>query len=81
LNKIPQDQLLEKSGTAAGLMDQLRSADAPDYQKLRALVGRADVRKSLNPGAKFMVAGVLAPRWDGFNIAGKPLLSCTDEHE
>src|SRR5437762_3221603 len=75
LNKMPEDQLNEKTGMAGPLMDQLRSVDAPDYVKLRALVGRAEVRKTLNPGVKFLLAGLLAPRWDGFSIAGNLYLA------
>ncbi|OGR92679.1 MAG: hypothetical protein A2992_10255 [Elusimicrobia bacterium RIFCSPLOWO2_01_FULL_59_12] len=70
LNQIPEDQLNEKAGPAAPLLDNLREEDGPDFAKLKVLVARADVRKSLNPGSKGALAGLVSPRWDGFTLAG-----------
>src|SRR4029077_18273029 len=75
LNKIPEDQLNEKAALAVPLMEQLRSADGPEYLKVRILLARTDVRKMLNPGVKFLLAGLLAPRWDSFSIAGNLYLA------
>jgi hypothetical protein len=70
LNRLPEDQLSEKSGPAVPVLESLRAEDGPDYAKLKSLLGRADVRKALNPGAKCLLAGLISPRWDAFSLAG-----------
>jgi hypothetical protein len=75
LNQIPEEQLSDKAGPSVPLLGQLRSEDGPEYLVLKGLVGRADVRKALNPSVKFFVAGLLAPRWDTYTIAGNLYLA------
>jgi hypothetical protein len=70
LNQLPQNQLTEKSGPIFSILESLRTEDGPEYMKLRVLLARADIRKTLNPGAKGIFAGLIFQRWDAFNLAG-----------
>ncbi len=70
LNLIPEEQVTEKSGPSHTLLEQIRQEDGPDFVKLKQWVGRADVRKALNPSAKGVLATLVSPRWEGFNLAG-----------
>jgi hypothetical protein len=70
LNRLPQNQLLEKSGPIFSIMEGLRAEDGPEYLKLRALLARTDIRKIMNPGAKGLLAGLLVQRWDAFALTG-----------
>jgi hypothetical protein len=70
LNKIPEDQLNEKTAPAAGYLDDLSDLDGPDYASLKRVMGRADVRGPINPSLKGVLAGLLSNRFDCFKLAG-----------
>jgi hypothetical protein len=70
INQLPQEQLTEKSGPVRTAVDQLRAEDGPSYIALRGLLARAEIRKMLNPGAKGLLADLIAPRWDAFTLTG-----------
>src|SRR5262245_46779116 len=66
LNRLPETQLTDKTGPAAPLLQKIQEKDGPDYLKIRSLLARGDVRKTLTASVKGMVAGLVTPRWDCF---------------
>lgn len=70
LNQIPEDQLSDKMDPCLSILRTLNDIDGPEFLATRTMAARQDVRATLTPGARAVLAGLLGPRWDAFNIAG-----------
>lgn len=75
LNQIPEADLHEKSDPAYSVLKKIYDLDAPDFLTLRTLVGRAGVRKTLNPSARVVCANIISQRWDSFVLSGNLYLA------
>lgn len=70
LNQIAPDQLDEKADPALSIIRSIYDQDSPDFAALRKTLSKADVRSSLNPSAKAVLASLISQRWDAFTLAG-----------
>jgi len=75
VNQIPEDQLNEKTDPGFSILRTLYDQDGPDFLTLRKLLGQANVRSTLNPSAKCLLAGVISQRWDTFTLSGNLYLA------
>src|SRR5690242_9358867 len=75
LNAAPPAELNDKVDPAFSILRDLYDKDGPDFLTLRKLLGQADVRGSLNPSAKGILAGVISQRWDTFALSGNLYLA------
>ncbi|HVO32699.1 MAG TPA: hypothetical protein VMU17_02215 [Elusimicrobiota bacterium] len=75
LNEVPQNQVNEKTDPVLGILKALYTADGPDFMTLRKVIGKSDIRSTLNPTTRGVVANILSARWDTFSISGNLYLA------
>jgi hypothetical protein len=75
LNQVPEEELNDKTDPGLSILRTLYDKDGPDFLTLRRLLGKADIRKHLNPSARCVLAGVISQRWDTFSLSGNLYLS------
>ena len=75
LNQCTEDQINETVDHAFSIMRAIYDLDSPDFFTLRKLLGKADIRKQLNPSARCVLAGVISQRWDTFTLSGNLYLA------
>jgi hypothetical protein len=70
LNKIPEDQLDETAAPTLPILRKIIDLDGPEYLKVRKIAGQPAFRAPLTPGTRALLAELISPRWDAYNIAG-----------
>lgn len=75
LNQISEEELSEKVDPGFSILKKIYDLDSPDFLEYRKLLGRADVRKTLNPSVRAISAGIISQRWDSFTLSGNLYLS------
>jgi len=75
LNQVPEDQVSEKVDPAFSILRTIYDTDGPDFYVLKKLLAKADIRATLNPSARCVLAGVISQRWDTFTLSGNLYLS------
>jgi len=75
LNQVPEEQLSDKVDPGFSVLKKIYDLDSPDFLVFRKLLGRADIRKDLNPSVRAISAGIISQRWDSFTLSGNLYLS------
>jgi len=75
LNHIPETNIDDQKPPTLTVLKTLYDVDGPEFLRLRRLVGKAAVRRKLNPTVKAEVGEILSQRWDTFVICGNLFLS------
>jgi hypothetical protein len=75
LNKISEDQLDEKAAPALPILRKIIDLDGPEFLKVRKIAGQPALRGPLDPSTRGLLAELISPRWDAYNIAGSLWLS------
>jgi len=70
LNNIPEAELNESVDPTLSVMRAIIDLDSPEYLRVRKLAAIPAVRGPLTPGARALLAELISPRWDAYNIAG-----------
>ncbi len=75
LNQISEEELNEKVDPTYSVLKKLYDVDSPDFLVLRKLLGKADVRKTLNASVRALCANIISQRWDSFSLSGNLYLA------
>jgi len=70
LNDIPEEQQDDKHDPVLSILRRLNDLDGPEYLSLRRLLGQASIRSTLKSGTRAILATLVSPRWDAYNVAG-----------